>query len=292
MIRREKRTSISSDLNMETATREQRIAILCQIIKSETEKPIEDRDTDLIFECSEFLNELTESGLPVTNEELEAGLAKIKTDFVYDNKKKRISNIKTSEKACIFTQKLPRKWIKVAIACILALTILTPTTVLAIKNDAFSVVSNWVKDLFHMGAGKTEIDGITIIKGSESKKYSSIEELILSENLDIMYPTWLPDGIKIRKVWQTYQNSTDFDLNIVFSDNELSIIIRNYALSNPSQFPNVEVKRINGLDYYIVRQDNGKYFATCQATQYEYTLLYPNYDELIEILEGMKGLKK
>lgn len=107
-----------------------------------------------------------------------------------------------------------------------------------------------------------------------------------------MYPTWLPDGIKIRKVWQTYQNSTDFDLNIVFSDNELSIIIRNYALSNPSQFPNVEVKRINGLDYYIVRQDNGKYFATCQATQYEYTLLYPNYDELIEILEGMKGLKK
>ena len=79
MIRREKRTSISSDLNMETATREQRIAILCQIIKSETEKPIEDRDTDLIFECSEFLNELTESELPVTNEELEAKLISFMT---------------------------------------------------------------------------------------------------------------------------------------------------------------------------------------------------------------------
>lgn len=151
MIRRHLSNDKLLNLDIRCATREQKIEWLCQIITNEIEKPDEQRDNDLIMECSEYLDELSDPELVVSDKDIAAGLEKIKQ----------------SNKTDAYHKK--RVW-GIAVACLLAFVIITPIIATATGHNAFAFVSEWVKELFHMEPGEADVDGITIIKGSESKK--------------------------------------------------------------------------------------------------------------------------
>ena len=78
MIRRNLSKNRLLNLDMRRAAREQKIEWLCQIIENETEKSDKQRDDDLILECSEYLDELSDPELVVSDKDIAAGLDKIK----------------------------------------------------------------------------------------------------------------------------------------------------------------------------------------------------------------------
>ena len=48
-----------------------------------------------------------------------------------------------------------------------------------------------------------------MIKSDETKEYSSLDELVRSEEIEILYPTWLPENEKIVKVWYLVENEAE-----------------------------------------------------------------------------------
>ena len=271
MIRRHLSNDKLLNLDIRCATREQKIEWLCQIITNEIEKPDEQRDNDLIMECSEYLDELSDPELVVSDKDIAAGLEKIKQ----------------SNKTDAYHKK--RVW-GIAVACLLAFVIITPIIATATGHNAFAFVSDWVKELFHMEPGEADVDGITIIKGSESKKYSGIEELLRSENLDIMYPGWLPDGISIKTIWRTNLNDNQYDLVIVFNTDTLNFNVSNYFSVDLGLLTDAEKFTYNDIDYFIKVQDDGRYYAVCQASGFEYSFLSQDKEILMQIIQNMKGL--
>lgn len=65
-------------LDMSNATREQKIQWVCQIIENECEKPLDERDTSLLSECSAYLRELSDPKAEATPEQKQRILREIK----------------------------------------------------------------------------------------------------------------------------------------------------------------------------------------------------------------------
>ena len=67
-------------LDMSKATREQKIQWLCQMIDNECEKPLDERDTSLLSECSDYLRELSDPQAEPTPELKQRILQEIKAN--------------------------------------------------------------------------------------------------------------------------------------------------------------------------------------------------------------------
>lgn len=65
-------------LDMSDATKEQKIQWLCQIIDNECEKPLDEKDTSLLSECTDYLRELSDKDAEPTPEQKQRILQEIK----------------------------------------------------------------------------------------------------------------------------------------------------------------------------------------------------------------------
>ena len=93
------RNLIGADNFFETASKEELIDFLIKKINSEVEKG-DGADCDLIRECSDWLDELTQDEIVFTPEELERNLEKIKAKVMSDKpiKKRKKMSVKTSRR--------------------------------------------------------------------------------------------------------------------------------------------------------------------------------------------------
>ena len=61
----------------------------------------------------------------------------------------------------------------------------------------YSNAYDWIKDnmaaIFSWRPGSYDVDGITVIKGNETNRYESVEDFMKEENIDILYPSSLPE---------------------------------------------------------------------------------------------------
>lgn len=170
---------------------------LMAIILLETAKPFEEMDSDLVTECVDFLMEL-EGRERLTKEEIEQRVKEIPF-------KGRITALGS------YTKKKMRAKRIAVIAAVLAL-------ILALFGIVSIASGNTYGELFRqMGAslyellsgGSMEHENITLIKSDETKEYSSLDELVRSEEIEILYPTWLPENEKIVKVWHLVENEVE-----------------------------------------------------------------------------------
>jgi hypothetical protein len=183
-------------LNMNKATKEQKIQWLCQIIDNETDKPEDETDFALIGECSAYLRELSDKAAEATKEQKRRILQQIKA---HHNQ-----TATRSAKVLRPNWKTTRKVVAIAIAAALILT-LTISVIAKVKgySSAWEYVKENVQKIIGLDAGdKMDDNGITLIKNDGVVAYKSIEELLESEGLDIMYPSELPEGVHITKISQ------------------------------------------------------------------------------------------
>ena len=271
-------------LDMKDASREQKISWLCQIIKNETDKPEDQRDFDLIAECTEYLQELSEPDAEPTQEQMDRILIEIKANHPESEIAKPVA-------------KRPRKLMRImAVAAVLVVMLFSALTVAA-KIQGYSTAWEFVLEnierIAKMQSGDSlDENGITLIKGDKSVSYSSIEELISSEGYDILYPSDLPNGIQISKVTMNKVNNDNMIMTFVFNDKDLSIFVSDNYQIYEEDLLTYETYEANGIYFYIKSFSNGTYQATGYYKDFEYRFMYTDVETLKIILQNMKGTIK
>ena len=274
------------EIDIENASKDELIEYLCQTIHYEVEKG-EDADCDLIRECSDWLDDLTADVISFTPEDLEARLEAIKSGKdSYPSRTHKPYSYPHITKRKVFA----RVTILVASLVLLSFLSLSVMAMHAGYESVWTYISTNVKTILEMDKGEavTE-DGITIIRNSEPKRYNTIDELLISEGLNVMYPSVIPNNQTITEIRYIDETEEKYILYFGFSDNSYTLQVLNYYITNLETINGYECVSVNGIDYHITSIDGISYHAICQYNGFEYAIDSPNYDDLINIINNMKG---
>ena len=273
------------DDNNSTA-QDREIERLLEIIDREIEKPDEEIDYALIEECTARLDALTPLEKPYTEEEIEKNLQKLKDSIKEAEKSAKILSAPVANR-------WNRPWIKAASAIAACFIVCFSSLSIVAKTQGYDstwefVVTN-ARKIAGMDPGEqTTEDKISIVKFSGTNTYSSIQELVEKENLPILYPTKLPEGLKINKIIQLAEKDQSYSLHFVFSKKDYDIKISSYLTEK--EYPNdEELYEQNGIVFHIVQKDSSVYLGITEYNGYEYTIRSTNYNDLIDIISNMKG---
>ena len=274
-------------LNMNNATKEQKIQWLCQIIENETEKPEDEIDFALIEECSAYLRELSDTKAEATQEQKKRILKQIKA---HHNQ-----TAKGSAKVFRPMWKSPKRIIALAATLSVLLAVSTLSIIANIKgySNAWDFVVENIQKIPCMRPGDKVNDGeITLIKNDGVMTYNSIEELMQTEGYDILYPSKLPDGVRITKITQQKIDENHIVYSIHFTDVDLSIAASTKSNISEDDLKEYEYFTSVNADFYVRKLSNGLYQAVGYDGKYEYIVSTNDYAKLVIVLNGMKGLEK
>jgi len=249
---------------------------LMAIILLETSKDYKEMDDALVSECVDFLMEL-EGKEKLTRKEIEQRVKEIPF-------KGKVTAIGSYTK-----RKIRAKRLAVIAAVLAAIIALFGIIGIASGNSLDEIFRQFYDYIFEMPAGSSmEYDNISFIKPTETKTYSSIEELIESEEIDILCPAWLPENEKIITVWYTVEEgvenyvfqfaTTPYGVTVVV-DKDLSEEVKENSIK----------KEIAGLSVYY--QEFPEFFQANFV--YKNSLYYVKYDtedNLFRIIENLKEI--
>ena len=273
-------------LNMNKATKEQKIQWLCQIIDNETDKPEDEIDFALIGECSAYLRELSDKAAEATKEQKQRILQQIKAHH----------NQTATKPAKVLrpSWKTSRKIIAIA-ATIVLLLALTLTVIAKVNgySNAWEYVKENIQKIIGMDAGDRVNEGnITLTKHDGVVTYNSIEELLQEEGYDIMYPSELPEGVRITKISEQIISEEYVIYFYKFNDENLSVSVSSQLSVLPEYLEKYEKAENSSMSAYLVKKETSYYEIVGYDGKYEYFICSNNYDVLMKILNGMKGIKK
>ncbi len=247
---------------------------LMAIILLETSKDYKEMDSDLVSECVDFLMELEEKEKLTKSE-----IVQRVNDIPFKGKVTAISS---------YTKKKIRaKRLAIVAAVLAAIIALFGIFAIASENEFGDFLSKIGFDIYGLFEdGKIELDGVTVYKPDEQETYSSVEEFIKNEELDILYPTWLPENEKIVNV--IYQVYGDTETYIFQCNNSLHgmKVKLNAEVTEKLKDNNIE-KEIDNLTVYIKYTDqsiqaNFEYGNNC------YNVNSDTEENLIKVIENLK----
>lgn len=266
------------------ATTDQIRQWLFSIIDAEIDKDESEIDYDLIEQCTICEASLAGDPMALTDEEYQRDLARIL-------KKRSVSNKKFISEKAEQKAKLSVSLRIIAIAAALAIAAFSALTVFAkikgYKNAWDLVYQNFAAISAMEFGDKVEENKITVVKNSGAIYYSSLEEFRDNENLDILIPTHIPESIELKRILLYEEDNNKYTWNFQFSNANLEITLRNYYISNV--FEDSFIYKTDLVDFYISNSSGEKYQAVGQLNGYEYTIRYTDYNELLKILDNMKG---
>lgn len=271
-------------IDIVSVSKDELIEYLCQTIQYEVEKG-DDADCDLIRECSDWLDELTLDVISFTPEELKAKLDAIKNS----NSTSISSPQKTLHTSRITKRKIfARATILVASLILLSFLSLSVMAKYEGYNSAWEYIVSNINQILGLKPGdELSSDGITVIMYSESLFYENMDEFIEKEKINIMYPHVMPGDSQITKITFVQENSNNYVMYFMFSNDYYEFNISNYYSLAPEN--TYECITINSFNYYIQIIDDNLYYAMLQHDGFEYTIQAPSYDDLLIILNNMKG---
>ena len=242
---------------------------LGDIISEEMKKSDSEIDWDLVDECEAYLAELY-SDVVISEKELKANIAKIKASAC---------NVTSSPKR----SRKPRMRCLLAAGLAAALLFCCAVTAYAFVPQFRDAVQRVL--CLNPGTAVSE-DGVTYVYYGQTNAYQSIEDLVLSEKLDIMYPHNLQEPLKIESITASGNDDT-LMYSISFVDNAASISIKNgeIAVSDLS-LENPPYKNQNEIVSYI-SSDNGIFIAVTVFNGYTYYVTAYDESQLITILESL-----
>lgn len=250
---------------------------LMVIILLETAKDYKEMDSDLVTECVDFLMEL-EGKERLSRKEIEQRVKDIPF-------KGKVTALSSYAKRRIRAKRLA------IIAAVLAVLIALFGIVSIASGNAFSEMFRKMgESLYELLDGETmEYDNITFTKLNEKKTYSSIEELIKDEQIDILYPTWLPENEKIIKVWYLDENGlASYSLQCGTPKQCIDIDI---GTDLPETLKsNCKKKEILGYIVYYI-EDSLCVQANFSYKNNVYRIKSDTEDNLFRIIENLKEIK-
>ena len=263
---------------------------LFAIIEAELEKDDAEIDQELIAECSDCEALLSHSNPEISQEEYALGLARIKEKAQAAQAKGANVTIQAKPKK--------RRFMRVAgyfLAAALAVSILTVGVVAAFNGSAaWEFITTHIQQILGMESGDTlESDKVTLVKGDLVAEYDSVEEALKAGGFEgILYPTELPEGVKIERI--VYTNDGDSNknrLSFIFNNDDYTYYVFDYYSYKMNQWDTAEKLTINNNLYYIAPiKITEEYQAASYHNNYEHILNCDSYDSLIYILNTLEEL--
>ncbi len=249
---------------------------LMAIILLETSKDYKEMDSDLVSECVDFLMEL-EGKEKLTKSEIEQRVNEIPF-------KGKVTAIGSYAKKKIRAKKLA------VIAAILAVIVALFGIIAIASGNTFSSLLRNMGNSIHewLENGSREYGDITLYKSNKTKRYSSFEELVEDEGIEILYPYWLPENEKIVNVWHLVEGETErylLQCDVPIHTIEIKV---NYDLTETLKLNCIE-KEIAG--YTVYYKKHAQYIqANFVYNNNRYAVKSDNEDNLFRIIENLKEI--
>ncbi|MBE6783117.1 MAG: hypothetical protein E7536_03815 [Ruminococcaceae bacterium] len=249
---------------------------LMVIILLETAKDYKEMDSDLVTECVDFLMEL-EGKERLTKKEIEQRVKEIPF-------KGKVTALSSYAKRKIRAKRLAI--IAAVLAVLIALFGIISIASGKPLDEIFRQIGNYLFDLSE--GSSVEYDNITFITPNETKTYSSIEEFVKDEKIEILYPTWLPENEKIVKVWYLEEDNVKrYIMHCNTPEHSIDIDI-NSDLAETLKLNSVS-KQIAGYSVYYIETE--EYIqANFVYKNNIYRIKSDSEDNLFRIIENLKEI--
>ncbi len=239
-------------------------------ISTETENPFDEIDYDFVEECGCLLDELMGTSDKMTPDEIAERLAKLKPT---------VSDTPNTEKPT----RPPRKLWKIAVA--VAVVVGLGITVLAVPQLRTMLLSALNLDV----GDSVEDDGLAYTRYGERIQYSNMDDLIATENLDVL-SFEDPEGLlEVKSV--KYAQDSDATL-VGFNDESIYMEIQhNINCIDDSIMNNATKTTYNNLEVYLFqkeRKDGIQYYAYIHHKNDTYIINCPVEATLLSVLNGIK----
>lgn len=252
---------------------------LTAIILLETSKPYKEMDSDLVSECVDFLMEL-EGTKRLTKAEIEQKI----NDIPFKGKVMAIGSYAK--------KKLKAKRIAV-IAAVLAFLL----AIFAIAAVSFTNAEDSLYDRFGsyfgeiMKPGEHEYFGdIEVVKHNESIFFSSVEKFAEQENIEILFPTWLPEEREVIQIEYYYEESFGEYYILWCGDPIYSISIHIDKTVSEEIKANHPMREIGEHTVYII--DTGDFIqAMFEYNDSYYAVSAYTEEDVLKIIENLEEIK-
>lgn len=134
-----------------------------------------------------------------------------------------------------------------------------------------------------------EANGLTFYNGGETKEYASLKEAVEKENLNIMYPASMPDGVVVEAIQIANSNLGDKNIQFLTNDSSVLIIVDTSVAPTENAFQGEKLYPKDGIEYVLFqRETEYKYGGYCNVNNCAYTIQTKSYEDLILIIENME----
>ena len=235
---------------------------LDRIVREEMKKKPSKRDETLIDECIAEMAKLKNVRSGYTEEEIAVIVEQLQE--------------KAAEKSRGTSGKPKRVRRLAAVIC--AACLIMGCGIACVAWNPFEVVKDWLNETLQLPVGSVvESLEITYNHHGKTEKYNTIEALIENENLDIYYPSVLPNNVHIQEIETITINNSDC-IKIYFNNPNYEFTVqKNTPLYiNISEYETVDV---NGVTYYIAYQ-NDQYIARAYIASDLYFIESENYQDI------------
>lgn len=186
----------------------------------------------------------------------------------------------------ITNRRLGRRFAAALIAAAIMTSLLTVGVIAKFAGFDFR---EWVEEILKLKPGEsTELDGFTVFKGEDRERFNSIEEFLDKENLDILYPSVLPENV-ICKTVMVYKIEECFSYVFSLSDKETKNIT--YKVSEKHDKVNLseyDILEIGDTVFYL--KEFSKYYQSIfYYNGYQCIIEATDYTDIILIISNMKG---
>lgn len=239
------------------------IAELERIIRAEEAKPEAERDLTLIDDCIKEIAEIKGVKAEFSEEEV----AEI-TDKL----------IQTAEKT-----KERKRFVRLVAGIAAMFVIVTGVTACAV-NPA---LINWFKMIVRMPFGAfVEQDKVTYTHQGSSEEFASIEELLRVKELNVYYPSILPDGIKINGIEVVDENGISI-ISFMFTTTNFRFTIQIECPDFVWDQEIVSEIEANGIHCNIYYR-HGYYVAYTKIDNNTYMIQSQNINDIILVVGGLR----
>ncbi|MBE6630740.1 MAG: hypothetical protein E7624_07835 [Ruminococcaceae bacterium] len=256
-------------------------------LEEELQKADEEMDMDLVEESLAYIEQVMNNDTVLEEGTLDAKYQEVlaKASQKQDVQPTRI--VKRSKKRAV------RKFFFILAA---AITVLFTTLTIAARicgyKNAWEFVYQKAIELRCFDTEDSfEEEGITLIGNGEIETFSSFEEFLEKENLDVLYPQPLPEGLKIDTITKYCFEDGSCNYTIRFNNNQIFMTLKNYSSVDLNSLDYAESYIYQEKTFYIKQEPLGFYQAICHYENFEYTINCADYDTLIAIIHSMKGPK-
>ncbi|MBQ3045492.1 MAG: hypothetical protein IJD49_06055 [Clostridia bacterium] len=252
------------------------------VVLLESSKNYKEMDDALISECVDFLMEIEEKKR-ILKTEIDQSVEKI--SFV-----DKVHNIGMNSKT-----RFRLKTLGIIAAVLAVIFSIFAIAAVGSGDESDILVNKWIRVIDELIEGEILNfgDKVTFTKAKEKRTYSSIEELLTEEDIAVLYPSWLPEDVKVKSVDYFVDSYTGERVYTFITDNVVYNIVINLDKEVSSGMKtDFNMKVINGLEVYYKYYDTTVFWqANFDYNGMMYSLSAYTEEELLKIIENLKEIE-